>query len=325
MCIRDSEYYGKGSNIGDSFCCFALGKYYERGIAGKHMDENDRLQEAVKLYEKAAKSHNADAMTKLGYMYDKGISVEQDQTKATELYEAAAKNSNPLAMNFLGAHYFNKKQYKEAVNCFSKGALLGCTRAANNLAMCYESGFGISKDPREAIYWYKKAAEKDHPEAVANLGLLSFKVGRVTKNPKHYEEALKWLFRAQQLNQNLPETNYTLGLIFQGGLGTDRDLCMAMNYFEEADKLGFIHAARGRADCLLDPSRTQEELKANSQKAFELYDKGYSQNDLSAGFKLAVMCIEGKWKGAREGMRVMKELDEKGSVEAKSYLNSISQ
>jgi len=317
------ESYKKGADIGDSFCTFALGKYYEKGIAGKDMDENERLEEAVKLYKKAAKSNNVDAMAKLGYMYDKGIFVEQDQEKAIDLYERAAKSDNPLAMNFLGAYYFKKKQYKEAVSYFSKGAVLGCTRAANNLGMCYEGGFGISKDPFEAVYWYKKAAEKGHPEAISNLGILNFKLARVTSNPKHYEQALKWLFSAQQLKQNLKETYYALGLIFQNGLGTDRDLYIAMNYFEEADKLGNIYSARALADSILEVSKTQKEF--DKDKVLKLYQKGYKGGDLSAGYKLAIGCIEGKWEDTQEGIRIMKELDEKGSLEAKHYLNTISQ
>lgn len=42
---------------------------------------------------------------------------------------------------------FNElKDYKQAVEYFKQGAIHGCPRSLNNLAICYESGKGVSVD-----------------------------------------------------------------------------------------------------------------------------------------------------------------------------------
>ena len=323
-----AELYEQGIYMNDPYCSFKLGLLYENNFCGKDMDENDRLNKAISLYEKAA-SHNGDAMMKLGYIYEKGKYVEKDQIKAIEYYKRAASSGHPIAMNYLGAYHFNREEHKEAVELFVEGAIMGCLRAANNLGICYENGYGIAKDYPEAIYWYERAARKGHLEAMVNLGFLYLKQGQLLNNTKCYEQALKWLIYADRMNKDGEEyekdIKYALGLIFFNSLGTQRDLCAALRFFKRSYELGHVFAAKCYADAILVNSKTIGIPIKNSKKVAECYQKGYEQGDLLAGYKLALGLVEGKWieKDEDEGLNIMKELANKNLPQAKAYLESI--
>ncbi len=62
------------------------------------------------------------------------------------------------------------KNYKDAVKWYKKAADQGHTMAQNNLADCYENGHGVEKNYDIALELYRKAAENDNEYAQYNLG-----------------------------------------------------------------------------------------------------------------------------------------------------------
>ena len=63
---------------------------------GRGVEQNDA--EAVKWYRKAAKQGNADAQFNLGWMYQDGRGVEQNDAEAMKWYRKAAELGNVWAM-----------------------------------------------------------------------------------------------------------------------------------------------------------------------------------------------------------------------------------
>ena len=60
------------------------------------------------------------------------------------------------------------KDYREAVKWYLKAAAQGESSAMLNLGNCYSLGKGVSEDQSEAIKWYRKAAQKDAAGAQYN-------------------------------------------------------------------------------------------------------------------------------------------------------------
>lgn len=55
-------------------------------------------------------------------------------------------------MNALGTIFYNElHDYNQAVEWFKKASEKGCTRALNNLAICYEFGKGVARDRDQAF------------------------------------------------------------------------------------------------------------------------------------------------------------------------------
>lgn len=71
------------------------------------------------------------------------------------------------------------------------------------MGYCYYEGLGVTKDAKEAVKWYRKAAEQGNETAQFNLGLC-YILGDGTK--KDYHEADKWLKKAaDQGNEDAKE------------------------------------------------------------------------------------------------------------------------
>ena len=65
------------------------------------------------------------------------------------------------------------KSWKEAVLWYRKAAEQELPRAQYNLAWCYENGRGVEKDRDRALELYRKAAEQDYADAQKALARLS--------------------------------------------------------------------------------------------------------------------------------------------------------
>ena len=57
----------------------------------------------------------------------------------------------------------------------AQGSQQGYVGALNNLGFLYEHGMGVTRDLKEAAKWYRAAAEKNDPQAQANLGVITVK------------------------------------------------------------------------------------------------------------------------------------------------------
>ena len=64
------------------------------------------------------------------------------------------------------------RNYKEALRWYRKAAEQGYSVAQFNLGVMYENGLGLPQDYIEALKWYRKAADQGIADAQNNLGLM---------------------------------------------------------------------------------------------------------------------------------------------------------
>ena len=76
-----------------------------------------------------------------------------------------------------------------AAGFYRKSAVAGYAGAQNNLGDLYESGHGVPKNDKLAVYWYTRAAERGEPTAF--LSLASF-LGQGSDDPEVLVEAAKY-------------------------------------------------------------------------------------------------------------------------------------
>ena len=107
------------------------------------------------MFKQAAEGNLPEAITQLGHIYETG-GYEEHKTgvfyplikknidKAMALYAKSASLGDEQALNFLGAYQFNHQNLlDQGVAKFRKAAQSGnCARALNNLALCFEKGYG---------------------------------------------------------------------------------------------------------------------------------------------------------------------------------------
>ena len=110
------------ANLEEPLAYDYLGFLFTKGGEGVDID----YVEAVKFLEKAAEKGLKDAQNNLGFLYEKGLGIEQNSEKAFLLYQQAASDGNVVALK--------------------------------NLARCYAEGIGITKDNTKVIELYRNTA-----------------------------------------------------------------------------------------------------------------------------------------------------------------------
>lgn len=152
---------------------------------------------ALQLFEQVAKQGNATAQAMVGYMYDNGLGVSQDDVKAVRWYRLAAEQGNAYAQNSLGYIYDNGQgvplDRAEAVKWYRLAAEQGNANARNRLGYMYSIGLGVRQDNAEAVRWYRLAAEQGDANAQYYLGAIHDRGQGV---PQNQAEAAKWYGKA---------------------------------------------------------------------------------------------------------------------------------
>jgi TPR repeat protein len=84
---------------------------------------------------------------------------------------------------------------KEAVKWYRKAAEQGFAVAQSNLGVMYDLGQGVVQDYKEAVKWYRKSAEQGNAKAQNNLALM---YGQGKGVEKDYKKAAKWFCKAAE-------------------------------------------------------------------------------------------------------------------------------
>ncbi len=110
----------------------------------------------------------------LGWLYQYGEGgVAQDEAQALALYRLAAAQNLDVAQNALGYMYEqgdildedDAEDYAESLRLFQLAAAQGNPVAMCNVAHLHELGLGVPENQAEAIRWYRRAQAAGQPEA----------------------------------------------------------------------------------------------------------------------------------------------------------------
>ena len=201
------EWYLKAANAGDSTARSQVGFMYKNGI-GTEID----LDEAITWFQIAAEQKNPGAMEAMAWLMMKGEGMEKDLGTAFELFKEVANLGNAWIRNQVGVMYRDgigvnvnneearkyfelsaeqgnlsgrmnfadilsksndESDLKAAVRMYHKAASLGDGRACYRLALMYRDGIGTKADVDSAVEWFKKASDKNVPNALEDLQKLT--------------------------------------------------------------------------------------------------------------------------------------------------------
>ena len=165
---------------------------FEDGLAAYRRGD---FATAMRLWRSLADQGNAEAQSRLGFMYQVGHGVPQDDVAAASWYRKAADQGNASGQVNLGLFYEEgrgglQKDDHEATRLYKLAADQGNAAGQNNLGVNYRDGLGgVSKDDREAARLFKLAADQGYDRAQVNLGLM-YAIGGVQQD---YVAAHMWL------------------------------------------------------------------------------------------------------------------------------------
>jgi eukaryotic-like serine/threonine-protein kinase len=164
---------------------------------GLGVPQND--EESVYWYKKSAEQGNMDAQYNLAFAYEQGRGIARSNFEAFRWYRAAAEQGLPVAQNVLGIMYAQGRGTTQnnglAVGWFRRAAEQKFAKAQRNLGEMYASGRGVGQDDKEAMKWFREAASQKDSDASYNLGWW-YENGRSVD--QDYKIAADWYRKAEE-------------------------------------------------------------------------------------------------------------------------------
>lgn len=178
--------------------------------------EESNPKEAFKQYELACAMGHIDSTFKLAVCYDLGIGTKQNRHEAYRWYKKAAELGSKDALLPLGLCYATGRgtplDYGRARRTLTKAERLGVEEATNAIKILMQKKM-------------KKLARQLYSKAMRLIYL------------KKFDEAKRYLDISSELS--CPKAIYTLGCLYEFGMGTPCDKPLAFSLYEKAYALLF--------------------------------------------------------------------------------------
>jgi TPR repeat protein len=124
---------------------------------------------------------------------------------------------------------YKSENYKKAFNIWLELAKKDIVGAQHNVADMYVAGQGVSKNNKEAVKWYKAAAENGLSRSARLLGS-SYQFGYFTEiNDK---DSFAWYLKAAQLGD--PVVQEWVGNMYEDGIGTQQSYEKALYWYMQS-------------------------------------------------------------------------------------------
>ena len=202
---------------------------------GRSIPENN--EKAILWYKKAAANQEWSAVVNMAVMHLNGDGVPVDVAKAFSFFEQAAKAGHPVAQRNLGSMYQYGEHVKldisQALYWFELAAKQGNTEALVDIGDIHSRGLGVPVNNTVAFNQYMKAALQGSAQAQSEIGYFYDQGIGV---PKNYSEAFKWFQQAAA--QDHPTGIYNLGESYELGKGVVQDLERSKELYKRAAVLG---------------------------------------------------------------------------------------
>ena len=118
------------------------------------------------MLDKAAELEYSPAQSKIAFYYKQSHNLEE----AIRWCERAIKNDNASAFSLLGNIYKEKGDIGNTIANFQESANHNWAYGQYKLGKIYNEGMYLKKDTISAIFWLKKSADQNHPDAQKLLG-----------------------------------------------------------------------------------------------------------------------------------------------------------
>ncbi len=162
------------------------------------------------LLENSANQGDPEAMFKLGYIYEHGVNIKENNKLAVEYYEGAVDKKYAPAFLNLGYLYLSglgvQQNTQKALSLFEQAVQGGKQSEGNlNIGLIYYFGLGVTKDPQKALYYFKAAAAYNNKNA-------NYYAGQIYLESKNYSLAYHYFYVANMLGN--PEATNGLAQLY---------------------------------------------------------------------------------------------------------------
>ncbi len=214
-----------------------------------------------------------------------------------------------------GVAAYGKKDYSKALVLFKRSYAAGELRAANHMGLMYRDGKGVAKNKKEALKWFKLAAEKGDADAQYNLGMMHY-AGFGKKHYKENSEAYRWVRKAAE--QGHAKAQFRLGEMYDNGEGVREDSKEALKWYTASANAGYVDAEYLLGNIYLKGWVVQKDANEAVRWLARAAEGGKDE----AAFDLGVMYKNGERvpRDYAEALRWFRMSADEGNGEAKCYV-----
>lgn len=281
----------------------------------EYTDENDVHEKARTLLRQA-----------IGFYT--GASGRIDLSKARALLMQAAELEDALAIMWLARCYHrgcagfrqdlqhSRQLAAQVVQQVERLAYIGDAQALFLFGEAYDAGLAVKQDSKQALVWYRKAADQGHLIAQRILGVMYIKGREV---PRNEAEAANWFRKAAE--QGDATAQYNLGAMYVSGSGVSRSDAEAIKWFRQAAERGDA-AAQYNLAVMYDYGRG---VPQNDTEAVQWYRRAADQNDSAAQYHLGFKYErgEGVAQSRDDAVSWYRKAAEHGNAEAQQRLQKL--
>lgn len=262
-------YFISAADLGLAVSMNSAGQIYR-------VDKSDYVN-AMRWYRKADENGNPKGTFYIGYLYDVGLGVEEDNAEAAKWYRKSADLGHAQANANLGNFYLSgidvekdglkaKAYFEKAFNINPKSAY-----AARKLGDLYQKGIGVKASKELAIQWYETAGELGNLASYIEIGdIYSGEMNMArdldgARAEEYYQKAL---------DLGSAEGGANIAYLYEKGIGVVEDDTKAAGYYETAANDGVEWAAQrlGRM------YRFGEGVEKSGVKAAEYFNRAIEIN-----------------------------------------------
>ena len=136
-----------------------------------------------------------------------------------------------------GVAAYKLGDYPKALQNFYAADARGHMKAPRYIGICYENGYGVKPDAKEAAKWYEKAASRGDITGTYYLGRL-YELGKgVTQD---YGKAVELYHKSAQRGDIIAApAMFALGRMYENGFGVAKDMATAQVWYDKAKATGY--------------------------------------------------------------------------------------
>ncbi|MBS0290606.1 MAG: sel1 repeat family protein [Proteobacteria bacterium] len=200
----------------------------------------NNFEQALALCLPAATQNNPQAQYVMGMLYKRGKAVKRSQAQAMQWLNSSADNGYAAAQLKFGKMICSEQtpDYGKAFGYFLRAAQQNLNEAQFLVALCYQNGLGVTKNPQQALTWYNKAISNglQAPDIPLNQNAKRLKVAAKNSIINPSPERFALLKSAADQGEALAQ--FAVAMYYLTGGVTAQDDAAALNYLQKAAEQG---------------------------------------------------------------------------------------
>jgi TPR repeat protein len=250
---------------------------------------------AFEYFEMAANQKHPEAYYRLAIMYLDGRGVDPNHTTAYSLFRKAKDLQNSDAEDIFTIpivyHKNTDINYPRLIMMFTVVSANNIDALQYNLAVTYRSTASFAYDGYLSHYSPNYKKSKEHCETAARNGIpeAQYLLGVIYEEGKETErdisKSIEWYTKASENNN--ANASYKLAWIYLIGEHLSQKLKNAFQFFKRASDMGHMESTG-----ILNMNIKNEYLEqTNRQTIIEMLQEGASSGDITTQFTLGLYCL----------------------------------